>query len=154
MEYVDFEGYANTETQAKRQEQTYINANNLLAEGEYEEAITLFEQLGDYKDSKELLDTAISLQLQEIEDYKSSCTEIGYIDDLDYVGSIDVKVYAQVKSHIRNSEYYIITENGETIQIWNNSSREELIEGEWITIYGSAYGHGDNMTIRVEYIDD
>lgn len=154
LEYVDFEGYANTETQAKRQEQTYINANNLLAEGEYEEAITMFEQLGDYKDSKELLDTAISLQLQEIEDYKSSCTEIGYIDDLDYVGSIDVKVYAQVKSHIRNSEYYIITENGETIQIWNNSSREELIEGEWITIYGSAYGHGDNMTIRVEYIDD
>ena len=73
---------------------------------------------------------------------------------MNYVGSIDVKVYAQVKSNIRNSEYYIITENGETIQIWNNSSREELIEGEWITIYGNAYGHGDNMTIRVEYIDD
>ena len=154
LECVDFEGYANAETQAKRQEQTYINANNLLAEGEYEEAIVLFEQLGDYKDSKELIDTAISLQLQQVEDYKSSCTEIVYVDDLNYVGSIDVKVYAQVKSHIRNSEYYIITENGETIQIWNNSSREELIEGEWITIYGNAYGHGDNMTIRVEYIDD
>lgn len=151
---VDFEGYANAETQAKRQEQTYINANNLLAEGEYEEAIILFEQLGDYKDSKELIDTAISLQLQQVEDYKSSCTEIVYVDDLNYVGSINVKIYAQVKSHIRNSEYYIITENGETIQIWNNSSREELIEGEWITIYGNAYGHGDNMTIRVEYIDD
>ncbi len=154
LECVDFEGYANAETQAKRQEQTYINANNLLAEGEYEEAIILFEQLGDYKDSKELIDTAISLQLQQVEDYKSSCTEIVYVDDLNYVGSIDVKVYAQVKSHIRNSEYYIITENGETIQIWNNSSREELIEGEWITIYGNAYGHGDNMTIDVEYIDE
>lgn len=154
LEFVDFEGYANAEIQASRQEQTYVNANNLLAEGEYEEAIVLFEQLGDYKDSMELIDTAISLQLQQVEDYKSSCTEIVYVDDLNYVGSIDVKVYAQVKSHIRNSEYYIITENGETIQIWNNSSREELIEGEWITIYGNAYGHGDNMTIRVEYIDD
>lgn len=151
---VEFERFADAEIQANRKEETYINATDLLANGEYEEAIVLFEQLGDYKDSKELIDTANSLQLQQIEDYKSSCTEIGYIDDLNYVGSIDVKVYAQVKSQIRNAEYYIITEYGETIQIWNNSSREELIEGEWITIYGNAYGHGDNMTIRVEYIDD
>lgn len=154
LNHVEFERFADAEIQANRKEEAYVNATNLLEDGEYEEAIALFEQLGDYKDSKELIDTAISLQLQQVEDYKSSCTEIVYVDDLNYVSSIDVKVYAQVKSHIRNAEYYIITENGETIQIWNNSSREELIEGEWITIYGNAYGHGDNMTIRVEYIDE
>ncbi len=154
LNHVEFERFADAEIQANRKEEAYVNATNLLEDGEYEEAIALFEQLGDYKDSKELIDTAISLQLQQVENYKSSCTEIVYVDDLNYVSSIDVKVYAQVKSHIRNAEYYIITENGETIQIWNNSSREELIEGEWITIYGNAYGHGDNMTIRVEYIDE
>ena len=152
LDRVEFTNYA--ENRTNKQEEKYLNAIDLLGEEKYEEAIVLFEQLGDYKDCKELIDTAVSLQLQQVEDYKSSCTEIVYVDDLNYVGSIDVKVYAQVKSHIRNSEYYIITENGETIQIWNNSSREELIEGEWITIYGNAYGHGDNMTIRVEYIDD
>lgn len=59
-----------------------------------------------------------------------------------------------VKKHIRNDEYYIVTEYGETIQIWNRSDKEELVEGEWITVYGNAYGHGDNMTIRAEYIED
>lgn len=151
LECVDFEGYANAETQAKRQEQTYINANNLLAEGEYEEAIILFEQLGDYKDSKELITTAMSLQLQEIEDYKASCVGIGDLPSGSYG---DVKVYVQVKSHIRNDDYYVVTEGGRSIKIWNRSSREELIEGEWITIYGYAYGLGDNMTIDVEYIDE
>lgn len=151
LERVDFEGYANAEIQAKRQEQTYINANNLLAEGEYEEAIILFEQLGDYKDAKELITTIVSLQLQEFEDYKASCVGIGDLPSGSYG---DVKVYVQVKSHIRNDDYYVVTEGGRSIKIWNRSSREELIEGEWITIYGYAYGLGDNMTIDVEYIDE
>ena len=154
LQCVEFERFADAEIQANRKEETYLNANNLLEDGEYEEAIALFEQLGEYKDSKELMDTAVLLQLQQIEDYKASCTEVILIDDLSYVSSIDVKVYAQVKKHIRNDEYYIITEHGETIQIWNRSSKEELIEGEWVTVYGNAYGHGDNMTIRVEYIED
>ena len=135
----------------------YALANEEMEDGSrdsYEEAIALFKELGDYKDSAELLETVTSLHLQQFEEYKAVCTTMGYVDDLSYVGSIDVKVYAQVKRHIRNDEYYIITEYGETIQIWNRSSREELIEGEWITIYGNAYGHGDNMTIDVEYIDD
>ena len=86
--------------------------------------------------------------------YNSLLRQYNRVQYQDNVSSIDVKVYAQVKSHIRNDEYYVITEHGETIEIRNNSNREELVEGEWITIYGNAYGHGDNMTIRVEYIDD
>lgn len=151
LELVEFEGYANAEVQAGRKEQTYINANNLLAEGEYEDAIILFEQLGDYRDSKELIKTATSLQMQEIEDYKASCVGIGDLPSGSYG---DVKVYVQVESHIRNDDYYVVTEGGRFIKIWNRSSREELMEGEWITIYGYAYGLGDNMTIDVEYIDD
>jgi len=135
----------------------YALANEEMEDGSrdsYEEAIALFKELGNYKDSAELLETATSLHLQQFEEYKATCTTIGYIDDLSYAGSIDVKVYAQVKSHIRNDEYYILTEYGETINIINWSSREKLIEGEWITIYGNAYGHGDNMTINAEYIVD
>lgn len=148
---VEFERFADAEIQTKRQEQTYINASNLLADGEYEDAIILFEQLGDYKDSKELIDTAISLQLQEIEDYKASCVGIG---DLPWGSYGDVKVYVQVERHIRNDDYYVVTEGGRTIKIWNRSDREKLIEGEWITIYGNAYGLDDNMKIDVKYIDD
>ena len=151
LEHVEFERFADAEIQANRMEQTYMNATNLLADGEYEEAIVLFEQLGDYKDSKELIDTAISLQLQQIEDYKASCMGIGDLPSGSYG---DVKVYVQIKSHIRNDDYYVVTEGGGSIKIRNGSSREELIEGEWITIYGYAYGLGDNMTIDVEYIDE
>lgn len=135
----------------------YALANEEMEDGSrdsYEEAIALFKELGNYKDSTELLETTTSLYLQQFEEYKATCTTIGYVDDLSYTGSINVKVYAQVKSHIRNDEYYILTEYGETINIINWSSREELIEGEWITIYGNAYGHGDNMTINAEYIVD
>ena len=151
FERVEFERFADAEIQAKRQEQTYINASNLLADGEYEDAIILLERLGDYKDSKELIDTAISLQLQEIEDYKALCVGIG---DLPWGSYGDVKVYVQVERHIRNNDYYVITEGGRSIKIWTSSSQEKLIEGEWITIYGYAYGSGDNMTIDVKYIDD
>lgn len=154
LNHVEFERFANAEIQANRKEETYVNATNLLENGEYEEAIALFEQLGNYKDSEELIDTAASLRLQQIENYKASCIEVILIDDLSYIGSINVKVYAQVKKHIRNDEYYIVTKYGETIQIWNRSDKEELVEGEWITVYGNAYGHGDNMTIRAEYIED
>ena len=149
-ERVEFEGFADAEIQANRMEQTYMNATDFLADGEYEEAIIMFEQLGDYKNSMELIDTAILLQLQQIEDYKASCVGIS---DLPLGSYGDVKVYVQVDSHIRNDEYYVVTESGKSIKIWNRSNQEELIEEEWITIYGYAYGTGDNMTIEVKYID-
>ena len=96
-ERVEFESFADAEIQANRMEQTYMNATDLLADGEYEEAIILFEQLGDYKNSMELIDTAILLQLQQIEDYKASCVGIS---DLPLGSYGDVKVYVQVDSHI------------------------------------------------------
>lgn len=154
MEHIEFIQFSENDVQEKRKEETYENAHDLLLEEKYDEAIYLLEQqMDDYKDSQELLENAIMTKQKKIDEFKAGCIEITKMDDIVGKGSIDIKVHAKVDDHIRNNDYYLVTEDGNSIKMTNYSDREELIEGTWITAYGSAYSTMYYFTFDVKYIE-
>ena len=136
----------------------YESATSLYKKGNFDEATTLFEKLGTYKDSADILREVNEVNIALEEDYIAVQV---LLDNEDYVGAVDAlaslgnykdsaKIKRSVERVIATTESYFESMNN-ALSDWKGyrtteSELRKVLPGEWIM--HNVDGYVSNLTLH------